>query len=108
MLRQCPQTTTFEEKRGSKRNRTEVFLLTSLTPYRKAKPVRSSLLHFPAMQQVCARPETQMFDMLFIFTWGGGGLTLSPVLHQTREVQQYSLELEMKRDRTRDRSCATP
>ena len=32
--RQCPQTTTFEEKREPKRIRTEVPLLTSLTPYR--------------------------------------------------------------------------
>ena len=34
VTRQCPQTTTFEEKREPKRIRTEVFLLTSLTPYR--------------------------------------------------------------------------
>ena len=33
-----PQTTTFEEKGESKRIRTEVPLLTSLTPYREAKP----------------------------------------------------------------------
>ena len=31
---QCPQTTTFEEKGGPKRIRTEVPLLTSLSPYR--------------------------------------------------------------------------
>ena len=31
---ECPQTTTFEEKGEPKRNRTEVLLLTSLTPYR--------------------------------------------------------------------------
>ena len=35
---QCPQTTTFEEKGEPKRMRTEVPLLTSLTPYRQAKP----------------------------------------------------------------------
>ena len=34
VTRQCPQTTTFEEKRESKQIRTEVPLLTSLTPYR--------------------------------------------------------------------------
>ena len=35
VTRQCPaQTTTFEEKGEPKRNRTEVPLLTSLTPYR--------------------------------------------------------------------------
>ena len=34
VTRQCPQTTTFEEKRETKRIRTEVPLLTSLTPYR--------------------------------------------------------------------------
>ena len=32
-LRQCPQTTTFEEKGEPKRIQTEVPLLTSLTPY---------------------------------------------------------------------------
>ena len=34
VTRQCPQTTTFEEKGEPKRNRTEVLLLTNLTPYR--------------------------------------------------------------------------
>ena len=34
VIRQCPQTTTFEEKGGPKRIRTEVPLLTSLTHYR--------------------------------------------------------------------------
>ena len=33
-----PQTTTFEEKGEPKRIRTEVPLLTSLTPYREGKP----------------------------------------------------------------------
>ena len=34
VTRQCPQTTTFEEKGEPKRYRTEVPLLTSLPPYR--------------------------------------------------------------------------
>ena len=34
VTRQCPQTTTFEEKGEPKRIRTEVLLLTSLMPYR--------------------------------------------------------------------------
>ena len=34
VIRQCPQTTTFEDKGDPKQIRTEVFLLTSLTPYR--------------------------------------------------------------------------
>jgi len=34
VTRQCPQTTTFEDKGEPKRIRTEVLLLTSLTPYR--------------------------------------------------------------------------
>ena len=34
VTRQCPQTTTFEEKGEPKRIRTEVPPLTSLTPYR--------------------------------------------------------------------------
>ena len=35
VTRQCPQTTTFEEKGEPKRIRTEVPLLTSRTPYRR-------------------------------------------------------------------------
>ena len=42
VTRQCPQTTTFEEKGEPKRIRTEVTLLTSLTPYREAKPAHST------------------------------------------------------------------
>ena len=38
VTRQCPQTTTLEEKGEPKQIRTEVLLLTSLTPYRLAKP----------------------------------------------------------------------
>ena len=34
VTRQCPQTTTFEERGEPKCNRTEVLLLPSLTPYR--------------------------------------------------------------------------
>ena len=34
VTRQCPQTTTFEEKGEPKQIRTEVPMLTSLTPYR--------------------------------------------------------------------------
>ena len=34
VTRQCPQTTTFEENGEPKRIRTEVPLLTSITPYR--------------------------------------------------------------------------
>ena len=34
VTRQCPQSTIFEEKGEPKRYRTEVFPLTSLTPYR--------------------------------------------------------------------------
>ena len=38
VTRKCPQTTTSEERGQPKRNRTKVLLLTSLTPYRYAKP----------------------------------------------------------------------
>ena len=38
VTRRCPQTTTFEMKGEPKQIRTEVPLLTSLTPYRWAKP----------------------------------------------------------------------
>ena len=42
--RQRPQTTTFEEKGELKRILTEVLLLTSLKPYRWAKPAHILLL----------------------------------------------------------------
>ena len=42
VIRQCPQTTTFEEKGEPKQIRTEVPLLTSLKPYHWAKPASSS------------------------------------------------------------------
>ena len=38
VTRQCPQTTTFEEKEEPKQIRLEVILLTSLTLYHQAKP----------------------------------------------------------------------
>ena len=38
VTRQCPQTTTFEDKGEPKRIQTEVLLLTSLVPYHYAKP----------------------------------------------------------------------
>ena len=44
VTRQCPQTTTLEEKGEPKRIRTEVPLLTSLTPYRQAKPAHTRYL----------------------------------------------------------------
>ena len=39
--RQCPRTTTFEEKGEPKRIRPEVPLFTSITPCRSAKPAQS-------------------------------------------------------------------
>ena len=53
VTRQCPQTTTFEEKGEPKRNRAEALLLTSLTPYRWAKPA-----HFP----VTGSPKLSMVN----------------------------------------------
>ena len=41
VTRQYPQTTTFEVKGEPKQIRTEVHLLTTLTPYREAKPVHA-------------------------------------------------------------------
>ena len=40
VTRQCPQNTNFEGKGEPKQIRTEVLLLTSLPPYREAKPYR--------------------------------------------------------------------
>ena len=49
VTRQCPQTTVLEEKGEPKRYRTEVLPLTSLPPYRYAKPALSE-----------ERPETKL------------------------------------------------
>ena len=45
VTRQCPQTTIFEEKGEPKQIRTEVPQLTSLTPYRQAKPAHPPQLN---------------------------------------------------------------
>ena len=45
VTRQCPQTTTFKQKGEPKRSRTEVPLLTSLTPNRQAKPAHTRLTY---------------------------------------------------------------
>ena len=57
VTRQCPQTTTFEEKGEPKQIRIEVPLLTSLTPYRKAKPA-----HVLCTENVSPRYITVMVD----------------------------------------------
>ena len=44
ITRQCPETRIFEEKGEPKRIRTEVPLLTILTPYRWAKPAHNGIL----------------------------------------------------------------
>ena len=44
VTRQCPQTTTFEERGEPKQIRTEVALPTSPTPYRSAKPAHAKIL----------------------------------------------------------------
>ena len=41
VTRQCPQITILEKEGEPKRNRTEVPVLTRLTPYRWAKPAHS-------------------------------------------------------------------
>ena len=45
VTRQCPQTTTFKEREGPKRNRTDVLLLTNLTLYHLAKLVHDFVLN---------------------------------------------------------------
>ena len=47
VTRQCPQTTIFEEKGKPKWIRTEVPLLTSLTPYRLVKPAHIAAGNLP-------------------------------------------------------------
>ena len=49
VTRQCPRTTTFEEKGEPKRYRTEVLPLTSPPPYRQAKPALKLSSFTPAL-----------------------------------------------------------
>ena len=62
VLRQCPQTTTFEEKGEPKQIRTEVPLFTSLTPYRWAKPANPLLGGFIRRRKRKWREEEKARD----------------------------------------------
>ena len=70
VTRQCPQTTTFEEKGEQKRVRTEVPLLTSLTPYRYAKPVHegglssASAFYSSLLQVIVGVPSGGVFGFV--------------------------------------------
>ena len=66
VTRQCPKTTTvLEEKGESKRCRTEVLVLTSLTPYRWAKPRAVVADHdFVAVE----KEQSEQFNGLPLFT----------------------------------------
>ena len=54
----------FEEKGESKRNRAENLLLTSLTPYRWAKPAHIGLPVPNSPYGLCGRKETLNFNCL--------------------------------------------
>ena len=73
VTRPCPQTTAFEEKGEPKRYRTEVLPLTSLPPYRSAKPalsVKGQLHPFFTQLLSCARSAEGRFFYSFCF-WNG-------------------------------------
>ena len=64
---QCPQTTTFFEEKGErKRYRTEVLPLTSLTPYREAKPAHWGLKKVEKVNKKNKKlqPKVQAYDPL--------------------------------------------
>ena len=69
VTRQCPQTTTFAEKGETKRNRTEVLLLTSLTSHRQAKPAHNRLCvsaNYTDIYITCSSPTLQTVPPLFL------------------------------------------
>ena len=76
VTRQCPQTTTFEEKGELKRIRTEVPPLTSPMPYRSAKPAHSPVLARIAryMPILTNRAQLSHATNLPILTANPGGL----------------------------------
>ena len=84
VTRQCPQTTTFEEKGEPKRIRTEILLLTSLTPlplghtgsHRRTHRARDSVSS--SVATVCRDTYTNVclfLGLQILEGWGGGGQT---------------------------------
>ena len=79
VTRQCPQTTTFEEKGEPKQIRTEVLLLTSLTPYRWAKPAHEQFnasthgiyrsMPLPLWRQSCLTSQSCLVSLAFRRFW---------------------------------------
>ena len=75
VTRQCPQTTSFEEKGEPKRYRTEVLPLTSLPPCRWAKP---------ALTHICSPPHLRSYPNIALELLAPFRLTLlasHPVQH---------------------------
>ena len=69
VTRQCPQTPTFEEKGQPKQIRTKVLLLTSLTPYRYARPAHTRMVEWPVLKYClsCCWVNTEIY--LFYVAW---------------------------------------
>ena len=72
VTKQCPQTTTFEEKGEPKQIRTEVLLLTSLTPYRLAKPAHTRSVGVDVFYTTSARTRARL--RFGFFLWKSCGL----------------------------------
>ena len=76
--RQCPQTTTFEEKREPKRTRTEMPLLTNLKPVlnwakvgspNTLRTVRRTVIRFLIELLVCRTWFGQFDELYFVLNW---------------------------------------
>ena len=87
--RQCPQTTTFQEKGEPKRYRTEVLPLTSLPPYRWAKPALSPVVKPRALRGCTCRPRFLQLVVASVLLWNSVGHGAWPV-SQTFKVVAFS------------------
>ena len=98
VTRQCPQTTTFFDEKGEpKRYRTEVLPLTSLTPYRLAKPAHGTMCNIIWHLIVCTcclfrrRIELGLFFFLFYSRRLHGLLCLVVNCCQFRSMPFFSI-----------------
>ena len=104
VTRQCPHTTTFEEKGEPNRNRTEVLLLTSLTPFRQVKPAHN--IHRKAFSLLGTREMCGGQEVCVCVEGGGGDYLYPPtpiaacLLPADRSVSSSSMLLCVHRDPT--------
>ena len=92
VTRQCPQTTTFEEKGEPKRIQTKAPLLTSLTPYHWAKPALSLIIKEKPFKQVCT-PSSIATGAVPILCHSSNATSTGDISHSVTVSPAVSLRL---------------